>query len=1292
MISIVLSAGVFGQDEIWIRPNAGQWHQNIDYKIGIPGGEMYLESQGFTYHFHNGSEILHHHQEDEEHGHHHDQTVDHFIGHVVRTHFLGSNPNHKYETLIPSPHVENYFLGNDSTKWVSNLKLYNQVNYIDLYDGIDLNLYEHDQTLKYDIEIQPDVNPDVFKVLYEGQDSVSIVDGKLFVYTSRGHFYESQPFAFQEIDGVKHEVTCQYHLSGDTLSFRFPEGYQTGETLIIDPILAFSTFTGSSADNWGMTACPDINDKLIAGGIVFGPGYPVTSGAFSTSYNGGNVDLGITKYNANGSALEFSTYIGGTGTETPHSIIVNTFNDLYIMGATSSANFPVSVNGHQNVHAGGTSTTVEGITFTGGTDIYVLRMNANGSSIIGGTFLGGSNNDGISDQNASIFGGYDVAYNYGDKLRGEIIIDQNSNVYITSSTRSSNFPILNGFDTNLSGGQDAIIAKFNSNLTSLLYSTYVGGSGVESGNSIKLSSTGDIYAVGGTTSTNFPATSGNYNASYNGGTTDGYVIKLDAPAYNIVNSTYLGTNDYDQAYIVDLDLQDSVYVYGQSDGNYPVTAGKYVNANSGQFIHKLSTDLTTSQWSSVFGAGTGNAEISPTAFLISDCYEIYVAGWGGNTNSNNSNASGSTTTGFPVTFDAHQANTSGSNFWLGVFEPNMANLKYATFMGSLNGANDHVDGGTSRFNKQGKVYHAVCAACTGITNGFPTTPGVYSPTNGSGNCNMASFLFELAQIEATISTAVPVTCLPNSTVFLNTSLNGNTYQWFFGDGDSSSVFSPTHLYPGPGLYTVTLIVSDINGCYTPDTTTLEVEILQPFYDAYPQEDTICPGTSVQVFATGGVSYSWSPPALFNNPNIASPLATIDNDTTLTVTIQNDCGSTVLSFDVFVFDTPGGTGPDTALCAGSDTPLSAWGGDFYYWSPGITLNDSTIANPIASPTVSTEYVCRIVTPDGCNVFDTTFVLVDQTIATPNVIDEVTICEGDQVQITANGASTFSWTPSYYISNTTINNPIVFPPQTTTYYIGFINACGTAVDSVVVNVSKLNTGIRPDTMICPGEPVGLWATGGATYDWSPEFLVTDPTSSSSIAHPWQDTEFIVAIANDDGCKDTLSFFVEVFDLPELKVSNDVYAVKGDLIPIWAEGLGTIEWVPPAFMTCSTCPQTEVFPPKNTNYTAVLTDANGCKIQDDVAIYYDPIIYVPNTFTPDNNDYNNVFRAVTQNIIEFEMTIYNRWGEVVFQSFDPDAAWDGYYGGSLSQDGVYVWKIWYSDLNGVRDELVGHVVLLK
>ena len=1114
------------QNEIWLKPNRGQWHQNVEYKIGIPSGHLFLEKQGFTYSFSNVNDLYgHSHGED---GDDHDEELK-LKGHVVKTNFINSNPNPIFEEINQSDHYENYFLGADSNKWINHLYLYNEVNYKSIYPGIDLNIYESNATLKYDIIVAPNSNPDQFRVAYTGHDNIQIIDRELVVTTTLATITEKEPYAFQIVNGIKNKVACQFILENDTVSFIFPEGYDSTEMLIIDPELAFSTFTGSTSDNWGMTACPDINDNLIAAGIVFGSGYPTSAGAFDASYSssGGilpTVDIGLTKFNTAGTGIIYSTYIGGSGSETPHSLIVNDQNELYIMGATSSTNFPVSVGTYQSNHAGGpTSMTIDGINFNGGSDIFVFKLSANGGTLMGSTYIGGSNADGISDGND------DIHYNYGDQLRGEIIVDSNSNVFITSTTKSTNFPIVGGFGTALSGAQDGVILKLNSNLNNLTWSSYIGGSGWESGNSIQLASNGDIYAVGGTTSANFPFTAGQINPSSLGGSTDGYVIKLSAPSYTNPKSTYLGTNEYDQAYFVQLDIDDFVYVYGQTEGNYPVSTSQYSNANSGQFIHKINSNLTTTQWSSVFGAGTGHVEISPTAFLVSDCYELYIAGWGGNTNL--TNASSSTTSGFPVTSDAYQSTTNGSNFYLALFTQDMLSLKYATFIGSLDGNGDHVDGGTSRFDKSGKVYHAVCAACGGDSDGFPTTSGVFSETNQSSNCNMAAFLFELSKIEATLSTGSPITCIPNPTFFENNSENGDTYQWFFGDGETSTDYEPSHDYVDAGDYTVMLIVSDASGCYDPDTGYVDVTVILPIYEAWPLNDTICPGESVQVFATGGDSYSWGPAELFDNPNIASPFATIYEETQLTVTISSECGESYLEITVFVFGTDAASGLDTAICVGGSAQLVAGGGETYTWSPSFSLDYPTIATPLAEPTITTYYIVEIITPEGCQIFDTTKVRVDQDIPYPNLIDEVSICKGDQIQITANGATNYIWSPNYNISSTTLYNPFVNPETSTSYAVSFTNACGTSYDTVDVNVIEIVGTIVGDTIICPEGTAILWASGGVDYQWTPNIHLNRPYDSITNATPNNPMTYYVDITDEFGCQTSLSTYIDLFISPTI-----------------------------------------------------------------------------------------------------------------------------------------------------------------
>lgn len=273
------------------------------------------------------------------------------------------------------------------------------------------------------------------------------------------------------------------------------------------------------------------------------------------------------------------------------------------------------------------------------------------------------------------------------------------------------------------------------------------------------------------------------------GTADGFVAKLSNNGNNITAATYLGTSSYDQAFILDIDRSNNVYVFGQSLGSYPVTQGVYSNTNSRQFIHKLNNNLNTTAYSTTFGrASYSFINISPTALLVDVCENVYAVGWGGSVNSDFQFNAG-TTFSMPVTQDAYQSITDGSDFYLISLSRDATSLVYATYFGEIGGVGDHVDGGTSRFDKNGIVYQAVCASCGG-SNSFPTTQGAYSRNNLSSNCNMAGvkFRFDLLAMQIITATATPSSgCAPLTASFTYTSTRpGTGFFWDFGDGTTST--------------------------------------------------------------------------------------------------------------------------------------------------------------------------------------------------------------------------------------------------------------------------------------------------------------------------------------------------------------------------------------------------------------------------------------------------------------------------------------------------------------------------
>jgi gliding motility-associated-like protein len=1276
---------LIGQEENWIHPNKGQWDNKILYKVELTQGDFLIEKDKFTYALNNMSDIYNHAHEESESSHEEEGVK----FHTVQSIFKNSSWEGELNEVKKSDFYRNYFLGKDSTKWASKVHSIRKVRLINFYPGIDLIIETKPSSIKYSFDVSPGADPSIIQIEHAGASKVSIENNYIKIGTRFGPIVEKKLKVWTESEeGRRTDVGAKFKLVDSTVTFELDESYNSNERLIIDPELTFSTFTGSTADNWGFTAAPDKNTNLFAGGIVFGSGYPISTGAYDNTFNGGEgflgFDIGISKFSADGTNLLYSTYVGGNNNETPHSIVANNQNELYVLGVSSSQNFPITGSAYQGAHAGGTSTTQNRLTFTG-TDIIVFKLSNDGTNLIASTFLGGSGNDGLNISTLS--------YNYGDQFRGEIIIDNNGDVLLASSTRSSNYPTPSGADNTLGGSQDGVVSKLTPDLTNLIWSTYLGGGNDDTGFALQVSSTNNVYVTGGTSSGDMNLSNGHSSSYF--GSRDGYVVQLSGATSAQISGTYIGTPSYDQSYFVQLDLNDNVYVFGQSSGNMSISPGVYNNPNSGQFIRKYSSDLSTLEWSTVVGGGNGDVEISPTAFLVSNCNEIYYAGWGGTTN-HGGQATSSTTLNFPTTSDAFDSNTSGNNFYIAVLDDDAAALNYATFMGGVNSVSNHVDGGTSRFDKKGHIYHAVCGGCGGNANGFTTTPGVYSPTNQSDNCNLAAFKFDLSTIESMISVPEPFVCIPNAIDFVNNSQSGNEYFWDFGDGNTSTDFEPSHVYTSPGNYQVYLVVSDTKACFEPDTSYFDVTI-GLFEGAIVQPPTpICPGTSYELEASGGTQYAWSPGQYLDDSTSATPIATVGQTTTFTVIVSDSCGSDTLSAILDVYGGNVESIDDLMICRGDTVVLWATGGGSYEWSDASEILTDPLSDTVEiAPDFDTEYNVLITTAEGCEITETVIVDVYQDVPDPQIEDTIPLCKGDEISVTVSGAPTYEWFPNQNINTNTGPTVVINTDVDRWYYVDFTNPCGTVSDSVFIDVIEVDPIAGNDTIVCPGEPANLWASGGVEFSWSPASSVNNPLDSVVIVQPEYQTLYTVVVTDEYGCSASTSVFVDYYALPFVQTSPDYYGFAGDEVQLDADGssdLGNYTWSPSEYLSCVNC-QAPISTTQNSiTYDVDFVDENGCKASDDVTIFFEGIIYVPNTFTPDNSGNNDNFFPKGGNIKTYEMLIFNRWGELVFESHDFNGQWDGTYNGQPCPDGTYVWKIIYTDIEGDKDEIVGHVNLLR
>ncbi len=814
--------------------NKGQWNKQVNYRGNFNTGAFFIENNGFTVLLHDPkdvqalSEIAHGHSKDKLAL---TQPVN-FHSFAYKVKFLGSAGKIQSIPDKPQPSVNNYFIGDRST-WASDCRIFQGVTYKNVYPNIDVRYYSNAGKLKYDFIVHPGGNPSVIAMQYDGPSDMFVKDKELNIVTSVGTVRELYPYAYQTGVEKRQEVDCRYVVRNNVVTFQVKD-HDPRSTLVIDPAIIFSSFTGSAPDNWGYTATPGPDGSFYAAGIAFGAGYPVSPGAFSTTFNGGSpedafppYDIAIFKFSPNGSNRVYATYLGGSGNEQPHSMIVDSRGSLIVAGRSFSSNYPVT---RPQIGSGG------------GYDIIITRFNAAGNGILGSVKIGGSADDGVNirPKYKMPLGKDGIRRNYGDDARSEVILDGSDNIILASCTQSSNFPASGSpIQTTFGGGrQDGVILKFNSNLSTLAFSTYFGGSGddacfVTSINPV----TNNIYVGGSTTSNNIPGfKTGSINPVFQGGISDGFVTELQPDGSAIIKTTYLGTSGTDMLYGLKFDKLGFPYVMGTTTGNWPVINANFKNPGAKQFISKLQPDLSSYVYSTVFGTNTSEPVISPIAFMVDRCQNVYVSGWGGGINVNqNYSPLGTTTSGLPeVNPLSGIPAPDGADFYFFVLQKNAQSQLFGSHFGQNGGLGDHVDGGTSRFDDNGIIYQAMCANC-GADVPFPTTPGAWAPTNGSNSCNEAAVKIEMnfagvgAGLQASINAVINDTtgCVPLKVDFLDTLQKGKKFYWNFGDLSPVVVttsFNVSHTYTTVGTFLVMLIAEDSATCNIRDTAYKTIKV------------------------------------------------------------------------------------------------------------------------------------------------------------------------------------------------------------------------------------------------------------------------------------------------------------------------------------------------------------------------------------------------------------------------------------------------------------------------------------
>jgi gliding motility-associated-like protein len=1302
--------------------NKNQWDQKAIFGVDIESGMLFLEKKCLTFNLVKSSDIKH------SHAHHGYKKSDaHAVKNIHYHSYQVESLNCNDAELIASEKAydyNNYFLGNDAGKWVGHASKYNMVAYKNLYKDIDFKIYSNYNFLKYDFIIKPNANPDDIQLKYKYIDNIKLSKGHLLIETSVNQIIELRPFCYQIINGEEKEIKCNYVLKKNVLSFELGD-YDKSQPLIIDPSLIFSTYTGSTADNWGFTATYDLLGNVYSGGIVYGIGYPVSSGAYQQT-GSGNWDIGIIKYDSLGINRLYATYLGGLNGEMPHSLIVNSSNQLLVYGTTGSANFPVTPNAYDTSFNAGQAITYDAvINYPNGVDIYVSKLSPDGTQLLASTFVGGSGNDGLNYRqyydNSLMLGNDSLYYNYGDGARGEMITDDLSNVYVGSCTFSTDFPgTSNGFQSTNHGKQEGIVFKLDYNLANLIWSSYIGGSEDDAIYSIDNDSQYDVYVTGGTSSLNFPTTSGAYKTVYQGGNTDAFISRISQNGSTLVASSFYGSNKYDQAYFVRCGRDDKVYIIGQTkaDSNVLIYNALYNVPNSGQFIAKFPRNLNSIVWSTVFGTGDGKPNISLTAFSVDICNRVYLSGWGRYWGGNPPYTWGSVfgTKNMAITPNAFQSTTDGQDFYIMVMTDNASSLDYATYFGEVYTAGspysgrDHVDGGTSRFDKKGTIYQSVCASCGGYS-AFPTFPStVWSDSNLSFNCNNAVFKFNIHNDFALADFIDPPTaCAPDTVLFQNTSI-GTSYVWDFGDGSPlSTQVNPMHIYTHSGIYQIRLISTLLNGCNLADTITKQLVVLDDTSYAIPNAH-ICLGNSIQIGippnGNPSITYTWVPGNYLNDHTISNPFASPPVNTTYRLLVSNGICSDTITQMVVVHKMLVDAGNDTTICEDS-VKLTAYTLENpvqYIWSSNSSFTDTlnnSLANSSAIVHISTNSTFWVkIKNQWCEGIDSvkvssTFLSNPSMSKNPSCHDS---CNGMALVIPSGGNP-----PYTYLWNTTSTNDTIFNLCAGIYTVTVTDAlnCKSFATITLTNPTPLITNPIVSHVACAevcNGSINSNASGSSppyTYAWNNSQTTANISGLCS-------GFYMVLVTDSKNCiaYDTASIWVNSI-FTNVNVWADKDTIFKDLTTrLHATHLNNVSysWYPTTGLSNANSPDPIAMPLETTTYYLNMTDQFGCKHTDSITIFVidqlcgEPYIFIPNGFTP-NNDLNNDLFFVRSNILEeMNIKIFDRWGENVFESNNTEIGWDGKYKGSVCQPGVFVYYFKGKCQNQKYFEKKGNITLIR
>ncbi len=1167
--------------------------------------------------------------------------------------------------------------------------------------------------------------------------------------------------------GLALDPSGNVYLTGWTESTDFPTvnpfqpavaGFIDAFAAKFDPTgtnLLYCTYLGGNYNDWPeKIAVNAAGEAFLCGSTLdnnASPGFPTTPGSIQPVYGGGSyqADAYLTKLNAAGNGLVYSTYLGGTGWDWAYSIRINAADEVFLTGKAQT-NFPTTPGSFQPVTAGNG-------------DVFVSRINAAGSGFIYSTFIGGANSE----------------------VGNSIVINAADEAFITGNTSSTNYPCTAGaYDPTYNGGTygDCIVSHLNATGTTLLGSTYLGSPTLDIGWGIDVDANNNIFVAGYTDNTAFPTTPCAYDRTYNGSNdADYFIVKFNPGLNTMMYGTYVGGNGQDywepKIKLVGTTCNQMAICSGTSHSpNFPTTSGSFepnkLNGVDDQptvyklapvinpgftlnpppgcsgvgvliTFHDTTTDcglwgdtLTTHHWN--FGDGTfgdgvqithsyssagtytvtltvgcpmdsikhsftvGAASFSLTASNTSSCSpnsgtaSVNVVGatppltysWspsGGNTAIATGLSPGTYTCTVTDANGCGSSVTTTVNTAAGPTVTLSSQVNESCFGAHTGTATVSVSAGTAPYT------YSWSPSGGNTSTGTALSAGTYSCTvnDGAGCIQTETVLITQPSIISVSQSTVPAGCgLSNGSATVSPSggTGAYTYSWSPAPGNASTLSG----IPA-GTYTCT--VNDANGCSVPFSVALN-NTGGPVITLSAQTGVLCHGNnngSATFTATGGTTpytYSWSPSG--GNSATASGLGA--GTYTCSVTDATGCFQTqtvVITQPAAVTVAITGTHPACGLQNGSATATSSGGTGAYTYSWTPAGGSASMATGLGAGI----YTCTVIDANGCTIADT--ILLSSSGGPAVAVSSQTnvLCNGGntgQASVAASGGTgpyTYSWSPSGG------NSASASGLQAGSYTCTVIDAGGCSqTQSIVITQPTTLLASSSSEVVCGlnNGSAGVAASGGQgpyTYSWSPS------GGNAFVASGLSAGNYTCIVTDANGCTASTSIAVVVDSIPLVSAGSNITIQAGESTVLDGSGTGIYLWTPASGLSCTNCPKPLATPSVSTSYCLRVTGTGGCADSSCVEVTVDRIcgeVFVPNFFSPNGDGKNDVLCVYGNCIKSLSFIVYDRWGEKVFETADPTQCWNGVFRGELMNSAVFVYFLRADLLDGSTITKKGNVTL--